>query len=256
MNRLIYFTIVFLAAVLTGCSKTDYLLYNDIARVQLTDTATLNSTFVYKAGNILRDTVYIQVNTIGQMADHDRPVKLVQVNEPNELHPAVPGLHYVAMDDPSLKELMVIKANTVTTMVPVVLLRDASLKNSSYRLRLELAANDQFGLGEVQKRTRAIRFSDMLERFFSWRLDGTAAPAYNSFGKYSTRKHQFMIETLGLQIDETWYQSIVAAGAVTHYANFMKDALKTFNADPAHIADGTAPLRESNAVGSPTVTFP
>lgn len=256
MNRLIYFILIFLTAVITGCSKTDYLLYNDIARVQLTDTATLNSTFVYKAGSILRDTVYIQVNTIGQMTNYDRAVKLVQVNEPNELNPAIAGIHYLAMDDPSLKEQMIIKANTVSNMIPVVLLRDTSLKNKSYRLRLELSANDQFGLGETQKRSRAIRFSDRLERFFSWRVDNTSAPAYNTFGKYSTRKHQFMIDILGLQIDEAWYQAIVAAGATTHYKNYLKDALNVYNADPAHIADGTAPLRESNVVGSPLVTFP
>jgi len=245
-----------LAVVATGCSKATQLLYSDIARVQLADTTTVNNTFVYDAATVTKDTVYIQVNTIGKTANFDREVKLVQVTEPAELFPAVPGVQYIPMDDPSLKKLMVIKANAVTAMIPVVLLRDVSLKTNSYRLKLQLVANDQFGLGETKSQSKAIRFSDRLERFYSWRVDGTQASAYNTFGKYSTRKHQFMIDVLHQVIDEAWYQAALAIGALNNYRNLLKDALATYNADPANIASGKAPMRETDVVGSPLVTFP
>jgi len=255
MNRLIYFAL-FLAAVATGCSKADELLYTDIARVQLADTSAMSSTFVYEPGSVTRDTVYIQVNTIGNIVNADRPVKLVQVTETGVANPAVAGVHFVPFDDPSLKELMVVKVNAVTAMLPVVLLRDASLKENTYRLRLELAGNDAFGLGETKSRSKAIIFSDRLERFYSWRVDGTQASAFITFGKYSTRKHQFMIDYLGEKIDEGWYQAVLLAGATQHYKNLLKQALANFNANPANVANGTSPMRETTSPGSPLVVFP
>jgi len=256
MKRLIYFLILILAAVVSSCTKTDYLLFNDRARVQLSDTAIINSTFFYKPSTTLRDTVYIQVNTIGNISGKDRAVKLVQVTEPGVMNPAVAGVHYVPMDDPSLKSLMVVKGNAVTTMIPVVLLRDASLKTSSFRLRLQLVANDEFALGEQKSRTRAILFSDRLERFYSWRTDNSVSGAYNTFGRYSTRKHQFMYDYLKVPIDEAWYQAILAIGATQNYKNLVKEALAAFNNDPVNIANGTAPMRETSLVSSPLVTFP
>lgn len=252
MNRLIYFVLIAVSvALVTGCSKADLLVYDDANRVQMNDTATVNSTFFYEPAAKIKDTVYIQVNTIGKTADYDRAVNLVQVAEKDEPNPAVPGLHYLAMDDPSLKPLMVVKANTVTAMIPVVLLRDPSLKNNSYRLRLELVANDQFGLGELQRMSRAIRFSDRLERFYSWRQDN------NSYlGKYSTRKHQFIIDVLHEQIDENWYQAALKIGALAHYKNLLKEALQAYNSNPDNISSGKAPMRETDAVSSPLVTFP
>ena len=255
MKRLIYIALI-LTTVITGCKKNEQLLYHDIARVQLNDTATINSTFVYDPATVTRDTVYVQVNTIGKTANNDREVKLVQVTEENEPFPAVAGVHYVSLDDPSLKKLMVIKANAVSAMIPIVLLRDTSLKTNSYRLQLQLTANDQFGLGEVQYRSIAIRFSDHLERFFSWRVDASQAPAFITFGKYSIGKHQFMIDVLHETIDEAWYQAASSIGALTNYQNLLKTALAKFNSDPANIASGKAPLRETSSPNSLAITFP
>lgn len=256
MKRLIYFSIIILAAVATGCTKTKYLEYSDTARVQLNDTATINSTFFYKAANVLRDTVYIQVNTIGDISNKEREVKLMQVTEPGVLNPAIAGVHYVPMDDAALKPMMVVKRNEVNAMIPVVLLRDPSLKTNSFRLRLELVGNDQFGLGEKQSRSRVVVFSDRLERFFSWRTDSGVSPAFSRFGKYSTRKHQFMYDFLKVKIDEVWYQALAATGALDNYKNILKEGLAAFNSDPVNIANGTAPMRETTVAGSPLVTFP
>lgn len=256
MNRLIYFTLIALAALATGCSKADELLYNDISRVQLNDTATVNSTFVYEPATVTRDTIYIQVNTIGDMANYDREIALVQVPESGAVNAAVPGIHYVAMDDPSLKKLMVVKANTVKAMIPVVLLRDASLKEKSYRLKLQLSGNDQFGLGEIQRRSCVVVFSDRLERFYSWRVDSGVAPAFSTFGKYSTVKHQFMVDILQEPIDEAWYQTAVSTGALQNYGNLLKTALDAFNKNAENIASEAAPLRETADPASTLITFP
>lgn len=257
MKRLIYITAVLLIAVATGCSKADQLLYSDEARVQLNDTTTISHTFIYEPSTKTKDTVYIQVNTIGNIANYDREVSLVQVLETDKLNPAaVPGVHYVPLDDPAIKKAMVVKANAVSVKVPIVLLRDPSLRTNSYRLRLQLAGNGTFGLGEIASRALTIQFSDRLERFYSWRFDTGSAPAFYAFGKYSVNKHQFMIDVLKTQIDEEWYQAIFQAQAIQHYKSLLNEKLIAFNNDPKNIQSGLAPLHETSDPNSPLVFFP
>ncbi len=274
MKRLIFYMSVLLA-IASGCKKDKYLMYSDMDRIQLNDTFAMSATFVYDDASVIKDTVYVQVNTIGQISTHDRAVKLEQIKEytttytrdpiTNQItdsvvaempYEAVAGVHYIALDDPSLAPLMVVKADSVHALIPIVLLRDTSLKTNSYRLRIQLVANDEFGLGEEAARQKTILFSDHLERFASWSVDNTSAPAYISFGKYSTGKHQFMIDVLGVNIDDAWYRAASAAGALTEYENILKQALATFNSDPANIASGKAPLRETSDPNSAVVTFP
>jgi hypothetical protein len=274
MKRLIYIIAILMAAA-SGCTKSEYLLFSDVARVQLSDTTTLSSTFIYDPATVTKDTVYILVSTIGGITNYDRPVKLVQVPEfdytyvrdpiTNQItdtiaterpFKAVAGTHYMDLADKSLESMMVVKADSVSALIPVVLLRDASLKTNSYRLRLQLVANKEFSLGEKNAREKTIVFSDRLERFFSWRVDATNAPAFNNFGKYSTGKHQFMMDVLKVNIDEAWYQAALAAQATGNYVNLLKGALTTFNNDPANIASGKAPLRETDSPASAVITFP
>jgi hypothetical protein len=257
------------------------MLYRDVARVQLKDTATLARTFVFKPDAVARDTVFIQVNTIGEMKDYDRKIGIVQVPElvdslvrdpaTNEVvdtlrveraRRAVPGVHYVAMDDPEMVSLLVIKANTVSTMLPVILLRDASLKEGSYRLRLQIVASDDFLPGEVMFRSRAIQFSDRLERPNFWDVQNVER---SQFGAWSVRKHQFMIDVTGENIDDEWYNTKIRQGAgslvyfpgvLQHYRVVLKTALNVYNSDPANTKYGPVPMRETDDPNSPLITFP
>jgi hypothetical protein len=267
--------IVILLAIAAGCKKADYLLYHDPARIQMADTSLLSYTFIYEAPDVTRDTIYIRLNTIGGITDHDRTVTLEQtpefdisyVRDPvtNKItdsavierpFKAIPGKHYVPLNDPSMQSLLVIRANMAYDSLPVILLRDTSLKSNSYRLRLKVVANAAFGIGEKMAIEKTIQFSDRLERFESWKVDSYISPAYNSFGKYSVNKHQFMIDVLKTRIDEAWYQAISRAQAQQHYKNLVRDALTVFNADPANISSGKAPLRETSDPTSQPVTFP
>lgn len=274
MKTFIY-AIAVLLVLAAGCKKAELLLYHDIARVQLSDTTTMSATFVYAPPAVTTDTVRIKVNTIGGVTNYDRRVELIQLTEYDNTYvrdpvtnqitdtvvterpfKALPGIHYVDPKDKSMQSLMVVKANEVSAEIPIVLLRDTSLKSNSYRLRVQLVANDQFGLGEVNARAITIVFSDRLERFPSWRVDNTSASAYNIFGKYSTGKHQFMIDVLKVNIDQEWFNAIQSAGASQQYRTVLKQALADFNINPANIASGKAPLRETTSPGALVVTFP
>lgn len=271
----IFFYITFVMIVLAAsCKKAPLLMYNDKNRVQLNDTTTVTESFVYDSASVVRDTVYIQVNTIGDVSSVDRDVQLTQVPEYSYAlvtdsvthlldtvytpvaYPAVAGIHFLPLNDHSLDSIRVIKANQVTAQIPIVLLRDTSLKTNSYRLRVSLASSRDFSLGEAYKREITIVFSDHLERFYDWRVDNGMAIAYSYFGKYSTGKHQFMIDVLNTTIDENWFTAANTAGALSEYRTLLKNALAAFNTDPANIASGKAPVRETSDPTSAAITFP
>lgn len=267
--------IIILLAIATGCKKAPYILYNDGHRIQIADTTPVSYSFLYKDASVTKDTVYVQMNTIGGITDYARAVTIEQIPEYDKTYvrdpatnkiidsvitekpfKAIPGKHYIPFTDPAVQSLMVVKADSAISKLPVVLIRDTSLKTNSYRLRIKLIANDEFAIGEAKAVEKVIVFSDRLERFESWKTDQGSSPAFVSFGKYSTGKHQFMIDVLKVRIDEEWYKAIIAAGAVQHYKVLLRDALAAFNADPANIAAGKAPIRETSDPASPIITFP
>jgi hypothetical protein len=262
-------------AIVAGCKKADYLLFDGAARIQMADTSAASFTFVYEAPAVARDTVYVRLNTIGGITGQDRKVTLQQVPEYDITYirdpltnkitdstvkekpfKAVPGKHYVPLDDPSMQSLLVIRANKAFDSLPIILLRDTSLKTNVYRLRLKVVANEAFGIGETKSIEKTLLFSDRLERFLSWKTDTYSSAAYATLGNYSITKHQFIIDVLKVRIDEAWWQAVFTAQATSHYKALLKDALAAFNADPANFSSGKAPLRETSAPNSPLVTFP
>ena len=123
MKRIIYTAIFLSASWLTGCQEAEYLLFNDIARVQMDEEDEIRTSFYYTDASINRDTVYLTVNTIGDPEDRVRHIAMEQISEydveykydekgnlidsvltekPNK---AVPGVHYVPMDDPGTLSL-------------------------------------------------------------------------------------------------------------------------------------------------------
>ena len=69
MKRIIYTAIFLSASWLTGCQEAEYLLFNDIARVQMDEEDEIRTSFYYTDASINRDTVYLTVNTIGDPED-------------------------------------------------------------------------------------------------------------------------------------------------------------------------------------------
>lgn len=94
----------------------------------------------------LRDTVYVKVNTMGNLKDFDRPIKLIQTNE-GEANAAVAGVHFVAFDSEELAGKIFVAAGANYVNVPVILLRDPSLELSEYRLALSIDKNEYFRPG-------------------------------------------------------------------------------------------------------------
>lgn len=251
------FTVAMLTALLAACQKDQYYLYNDIARLQfgpapdriyttsfeMVDTLKLY-TFYYEPAAIAQDTVFFDIYAIGGVSGEDRPFVLEQVTL-DSVENAMPGIHYKAFSDPSLKDRYVIRAGEVHASVPVVLLRDISLKSRSVKLQIQVKANEQFLPGEIRKLWRRVEFTDMLSQPAAW--NNSAVQYY--WGKYSRVKHAFMIEQTGEKWDEGF---LTIANSDYALLTFWRLKLKTLLVDynNAHPGD---PLTDE---AGETVVFP
>lgn len=125
-----------------------------------------------------------------------RVVKFEQV-EADSLN-AEPGVHYVAFDDPRVKDLYYIPAKRNYADLPVLVMRDASLKEKTVNLKIRLAESADFKVGYADKSWTMITISDMLVKPTLW----TNYSIQYFLGAYGPVKHQFMIDVTGESIDE------------------------------------------------------
>ncbi|MFX1706997.1 DUF4843 domain-containing protein [Chitinophaga sp. CC14] len=250
-------TVALLTTLLAACKKDQYYLYNDIARLQfgpaperiyttsfeMADTVK-PYTFYYEPATTIQDTVFFDIYAIGGVSGNDRPFILEQVTLNGEEN-AIPGTHYKAFSDPSLKEVYVIKAGEVHASVPVILLRDASLKKKNVKLQIQVKANDQFQPGEIRKLWRRVNLTDMLSQPAAW--NASAVQYY--WGKYSQVKHSFMINQTGEKWDEEFLTYVN-----TDYAllTFWRLKLRTLLTDYNNAHPGE-PLTDETGE---TVVFP
>ena len=255
-----------------ACEETEYQLFNDSARVQIEKDREVRTDFFYIDRSITRDTAYLTVQTIGGPQNYDRRINFEQIPEykyeykyddkgnlietiKTELtNKAVPGVHYVPMDDPEMKDLLIVPANSVEVKVPIILLRDPSLRKEEVRLCLQLKQTDDFLQGEKNRLSAVIIFADKLTKPNFW--DAWVTKYY--FGTYSSHKHEFMYEVAKEKIDEEWWNRLKTDMAEMNYFKMkFKKALVDYNNNEANIEAGLAPMREDPEIpDSPLIVFP
>lgn len=149
------------------------------------------------------DTVWFEVATMGFLSEADRTVELEQI-EADTLTNAVPGVHYVKFDEPQLLAKSFVPAGQNTAKIPVVLLRDASLKTQDIVLRFTFKSNSYFVPGYKDFVTRTLFVTDRLSKPTKWNtyyLDYT-------FGEYGAKKHELMIAWTGKAWDDDYLDEL------------------------------------------------
>lgn len=231
--KIVAAVIVLLSAI--ACKKNGYMQFNDTDRLQfgptpkffydstkdLADTLK-RSTFYYYNTDIITDTVRFDLYAIGSLSKHDRSFTLGQIQSPGANN-AIPGVHYKAFSDPEVQKLYVLKAGQHHCEVPIILLRDASLKTSNVTLKFQIVANENFQLGEASKLWRKIEFADLLVQPTNWKN-------FSSLGKYSMIKHKFLIDSTGQKWDQAFVTVTGTDTALLNYwINLAKIALNNYN---------------------------
>lgn len=228
--------------------------YYDIESVSSFKESMARSTysFVYGSSDVEKDTLWYEMETMGFVADHDRAITLVQVDSAGVTN-AMPGKHYVAFDDPSMASYYVIPAGKARIKVPVVILRDASLKNETVVLKFKIQPNAEFQQGYSALQTRVIQFTDQLSEPSKWSY-GFPYSEYSSytvslseyFGDYGVVKHQFLIEQTGEKWDDEYIEKIMTGDSnyLMYLLRKMAKRLDEVNAERESRGEG--PLTEGD----------
>lgn len=208
--------------------------------------STTSYSFIY-AGGVERDTLWFKVRTSGFLSGEPRPIALRQVEVPDTVGNAVPGVHYVAFDDPSLASFYTVPANADTLSIPVVVLRDPSLDTEDVVLRFAFDANDYFQPGFPMTSTRTVYLSARLSRPMSW-YD-------NMFGAWGPVKHELMIQWTGERWDDAYFAELFAGDSQYIYYMMEWFARKLAEENAIREANGEGPYTEGPEYGNAVVDF-
>lgn len=238
--------ILLMGLILASCQKAPYQIFQDENRIQFgpekrlfynptntfQDSLKLH-TFAYLENSKMSDTVYFDLYTMGETSSKDRAFKIVQEQVANEQN-AIADVHYKSFSNTSNSNLYVIKAGQMHSRVPVVLLRDSSLREMSVVLKIVVQENEYFKKGQEQLIWRKLIFTDKLNRPSSWNV--------GILGKYSEVKHRFMISATQQKWDDAFILEINRDVQAQHYwLGKVKTALLKYNND--HPTD---PLRDED----------
>lgn len=210
MNKI--YTCVFVFAVvlfLSACEQKNVELYENEPALYFwrgTDYTrdfrqydSLSYSFFVKEAARERDTVYVQLRTMGLPVDKPRAINLVQTNA-GAKNAAVAGTHYVAFDDAAVVSRMVVPAGAVVTDIPVIILRDTSMKKQEFLLNLEIGRNENFEVGLEDQKTFRIKISDMTFKPSNW----SSWQTY--FGDWGSVKMWFIINYVGVSDFDNYSQ--------------------------------------------------
>ena len=145
-------SVIFLLVVITiGCEENSALEYENEPALYFENTTygqrdSVNHTFFIQPDEQMRDTVFVEILTMGYPADVDRSFVLEQVNV-GQPGAAVAGKHFVAFDDPEMVSHLVIPKGSVRKSFPLIVLRDPSLELEEVRIELEIGENEYFKPG-------------------------------------------------------------------------------------------------------------
>lgn len=242
MKRII--TIIMLlggVSLFTSCEEQQLLEYQNDPGLQFywgnipgksPQKDSMNCSFFVLKEEVMWDTVWLRIETMGFPAKEDRPVKLIQLPEAEEEVMAQPNVHYLPFDSPELQSLMVVKANQVRADIPVILHKDPSLKTKEYRLSISIAPNDHFTNGITRYQTFLLKITDFAEEPESWKT------WKSFFGIFGPVKLKFLITYVGVDFTTDYpiymYQ---------YYKTVAREKLSEYNSHPENKilaeADGT-----------------
>lgn len=250
MKNLSFLIISFALLGLISCSEEKFNLWNDpethLAFKHVKDDSVSRHTFVYDIADVQRDTVIFEVYTSGFLSDKDRIFEFEQLDpRDSENSKPIAGVHFVKFDAPEVSNYFVIKAGTAKTKVPIIMLRDKSLKESQFELRVKIKKNENFTLGVERDLEKRLIFADIISRPKGWTINHEKY----YFGPYGFEKHRFMISvTPGVKIDEDFFKAFDSDYPLAgYYADYYTAKLKEEN--DRRKADGLDVLREAPKEG-------
>lgn len=215
----------------------------------VTQSDMIDFSFITVADQLTAYDVMVDMRTIGFPVDRPREITLEQIDAADVLDPdlypkpqnAVPGLHYVAFDDPAAAAKIVMPAGQVKVDIPITVLRDESLEHGVYYLSFRVRENDHFKPGLRDQLTFTVSITSQYSRPSNWSWWESA------FGEWGPRKMWFLVQILG-------FDSAVNAGDLSYRTAISVKAIETLEAYNAE--HGTLKEDDDTVVVFPGMTMP
>ena len=220
--------------------------------------------FVGEDESVREDTVWFTVRPQGRLRETSGRIRLEQYTgtywqyiydergivtdsvEREYARQAEAGVHYVPFDDERVAPLLTLEAGALEARIPVIVLRDESLRDTTYTLFFRIADSEDLQAGDENYCRVQLRVSDCVSEPGRW--------SKYSFGTYSTVKHEFMIEVTGELWDDDFLASLDRNDR-NYYLFILNRALEEENA--SRVAQGLPTLREDpDDPTSPEISFP
>lgn len=209
--------------------------------------------FIYESPDRMRDTLWYKVETMGKTSAVDRCIKLVQLD--TTAVKAVPGKHYVAFDSPDVADYYVIKAGEAQAKIPVIILRDPSLKDETVTLKFGFAPNESFVNGYPEYQTRSLDITDHISKPSKWDEEYPFSTTMLSigiiYGEWGPVKHQFLIDTTGEKWDDDFIDKLFYGDEAYFFYIYEKLVAELDKLNEKRAAEGLGPLSEAD--GTPVV---
>lgn len=235
MRRLLL--IIFaLTALLSACQEEEIKTFSGVDRIMFANQLFTNGneslkydtveyySFVYEPKSVVFDTFWVNVKVMGGVENIDRQFSVQRITLEGKNN-AEPGVHYVDFEAEEYAPNLVIKAGEDISRIPVILLRDESLALEEYFIGIEITANDNFQCGFKGRLKKIISVSDRLSKPKDW---DRWSRFY--FGEYGEVKHRFMIEILGIKVDDELFNEFKRDyNYMVFVDSFCKQKLKEYN---------------------------
>lgn len=159
-------------SMICSCSE-EYMSFEGTDRIQFKTKTEEVYTFAYYPESIQKDTLQIELISVGEVTDYPRVIRFEQVTkewkytydeeEPEKVvdstyvdmeFPAVAGVHYESLGE---KNELILPANQNVLKLNVIIKReDTGLRKNARKLVLRLLPSDDFQTGEVNKLVKNI----------------------------------------------------------------------------------------------------
>ncbi len=253
---------LFISVLAIACQEEEIHTYLGKDYVQFEEAKNRSYSFVVSGNSVIRDTVWLPAFCTGSLGDSDRNYRIRQIPEykfeyrydvlgnlldsvlVEKQDQAEPGIHYIDFNDPDYLNLCKVNANSVTFNVPVIVLRDLSLKTKEKSLLIEFTDSEDFESGDPDTKRKTVIISDMVIYPEAWSnysdkpdIIGTSS----MWGKYGKVKHRFMIDVTGKPWDNAFIDSLSYEEKLL-WKSLLAKELSKVNAIRAE--NGEPPLRE------------
>lgn len=247
--------------VFSSCEKTEVPIYDADAYVNFYDSygqyrqelQVKQVNFYYGDTVRTRDTVWLKLVALGGTPKTDVHIKLRAYHNSitstlQKLDDAESGVHYVPFESEEMQKLLIFHANQMYDSIPIILLRDPSIKEAGRRLTLQVVDSEDVKAADH-------RPDDTYDRSFAtvYTADCLSQPTLWAFGfflgDYGPVKHEFMVRVSG----ERWDDAFIKANNLnssddvnlqTYWRYRFRNELEQENAERK--AEGLGPLTEKD----------